>query len=891
MQDNMGQIWQALIENLTREKIIRAKDNNDGNISIVVESAEQKKRIGNFLPNLTKKNFDETRAYRLTSAHSSLDNKPENKSQSQTIPPEIPNVETAREFFSHMFDQRVFATLDLNLIFASVNNWEPDNIARFEDNKLFSIAFDAKFVYQMWYNVLQNIYKAFNEVTQEDAQAALEGKKPLTYKELDLVGSIKTFLQECIFLYKFTDPKTDVQRVRLVMDFARLIQFLYPPVIQQVQVEQEHVLIFNKAHFMAYIRQVSGGNLLEIFETDEADSLSLRPILLSNTPSLPPPVKIKILADCSGSMESFIKILKQNIRKIRDKLAEKFPEATFEVIIFNNAITRRFTYTMINAPSLVRDLEGVKATGDTALHHSIQIVLQEIFVAEQVEPSNTIFIVFTDGEETVLEKTKIPAMQDAIQQQLSSFERNGCRRPQVVEFGMGIQFKESESARNTLEKLAEKTDGKLYLIEKMQEMLDELFSQKNLQKMQTVRQILELLIQHDQGKWQYQIPLEASGEPQMPEIIIPVPKNQEVKITIAGNEFSMTADPAKLHESAIDDLSSGKGKEKIPDLVDDEEIKAKQPEPVLIEALRPEKEKEKIPDRDDKEPKEKEVDEEEHESVTLRLNVDIKHEELELGRRLGAGGFGEVFQATYQGQDVAVKCLLNPTYTGGALDELKQEAGIMNKLRSDFVVQIIGVCIESPHFCIVMEYLPQGNLYNLLHSKEDLSWEQRCVYAQDIANGLRYLHKQGILHRDLKSFNVLLTKDKHAKLCDFGLALARTETMATLAVETRQQLGTPYWMAPETLSVKAKYSKKSDVYGMGIVFFEIAAREIPYAGTDPMIVLNEVQKGVRPDVPNETPRKFANIMTWCWEQKPTRRPQAKDVVEKLEKCKTQLGNK
>lgn len=168
----------------------------------------------------------------------------------------------------------------------------------------------------------------------------------------------------------------------------------------------------------------------------------------------------------------------------------------------------------------------------------------------------------------------------------------------------------------------------------------------------------------------------------------------------------------------------------------------------------------------------------------------IHFKELTLGRRLGGGGFGTVFEATHHGETVAVK-VLNLLDSAHVAD-FRKEAETMIRLHHPRVVQLYCVCLENP-FVLVMELMPGGSLTDLLHSQEQLSWDERIRIGTDIASGLAYLHRQGIVHCYLKSLNVLLDKERRAKLTDFGMSRIKNSN-STYGTAVITSLA---WTAPE----------------------------------------------------------------------------------------------
>ncbi|MBS0357818.1 MAG: protein kinase [Proteobacteria bacterium] len=272
-------------------------------------------------------------------------------------------------------------------------------------------------------------------------------------------------------------------------------------------------------------------------------------------------------------------------------------------------------------------------------------------------------------------------------------------------------------------------------------------------------------------------------------------------------------------------------------------------------------------------------------NTSFELNFSISYSDLKFGDKIGEGSYGEVHSGTWEYNAVAIKKLKLTNYNQSALEELENEAKVMAKMRSDYLVQLKGITMQKPNFCLVMELMPKGSLDNLLYNaKNDLPWSMRYRLAMDITTGIYHLHNQNILHRDLKSMNILLTNEGRAKLCDFGLAKVKATTR-TQTSKPSKSVGTIPWMAPEILVLNAKFSTKSDIYALAMVFWEIAAREQPYAQvTEESIIKDAIKEGERAEIPEKTPKKFAELIRLCWTQKPEERPEAIEVLRKLESC-------
>ncbi|MEA2097023.1 MAG: protein kinase, partial [Candidatus Cloacimonadota bacterium] len=270
------------------------------------------------------------------------------------------------------------------------------------------------------------------------------------------------------------------------------------------------------------------------------------------------------------------------------------------------------------------------------------------------------------------------------------------------------------------------------------------------------------------------------------------------------------------------------------------------------------------------------------------MSLVISYKKIKKLQKIGGGGSGIVYKGRWQNTYVAIKQLTLMELDPKAEVEFTREASIMSALRHPNIVEFYGVCLE-PECCIVMEYMTSGSLHKLLHSDEEITWELRERIALDIAQGLDYLHENNVVHRDLKSLNILLDENKRAKLTDFGLSKERTDT--TLAPTTKN-IGTPGWMPPEILmdeedsihqGIKTEYTKKADIYSYGIILWEISSRKVPFAeAKHNMEIMKSVVKGIRPEIPLDCPIKFSNLIQRCWTQRPEERPDISEVEKELE---------
>jgi len=256
---------------------------------------------------------------------------------------------------------------------------------------------------------------------------------------------------------------------------------------------------------------------------------------------------------------------------------------------------------------------------------------------------------------------------------------------------------------------------------------------------------------------------------------------------------------------------------------------------------------------------------------------------------LGRGGFGEVFVGSYAGEDVAVKVLHSEM--AGVEEEWSKEVEVMAALRHPRILRMFGACFVPKQRMIISELMPKGDLSSLLRSSSarDLPWSIKLQIAFDIAAGLSYLHGKHILHRDLKSLNILLDDRLRAKVSDFGLTKIKTCSMASTTIHKGGAVGTVLWMAPELFGRKVKYSEASDVYAFGMICLELMTHKYPFEddleGRDVNAVVPQwVTQGERPDVPDgaDIPSFFKKIMQDCWSANVGDRPTMSVIEKELE---------
>ncbi|KAF9430560.1 hypothetical protein BGZ76_000798 [Entomortierella beljakovae] len=264
---------------------------------------------------------------------------------------------------------------------------------------------------------------------------------------------------------------------------------------------------------------------------------------------------------------------------------------------------------------------------------------------------------------------------------------------------------------------------------------------------------------------------------------------------------------------------------------------------------------------------------------------EISYDQLTIGKKLGSGGFKDCYAGKYNGEDVAIGELRVKNFTDTDITEIKHEINVLKQLRHENIVRFVGVCTNVRHLCIVTELCEHGDLYDHMRKVRRPTFGKMIMYMHDIALACSYLHtrRPSIIHRDLKSMNILISSDDRAKINDFGLARIRTRPNASM----HTQCGTPNWQAPEFWTSNPRYTEKVDVYACGLIFWEIlswAELGYPYHNlTEHQLYEAVKEKDVRPPVDKlrKYPQSLISLIQDMWRTDPRKRPSMSLVVDRL----------
>ncbi|XP_019185409.1 PREDICTED: calcium/calmodulin-regulated receptor-like kinase 2 [Ipomoea nil] len=258
---------------------------------------------------------------------------------------------------------------------------------------------------------------------------------------------------------------------------------------------------------------------------------------------------------------------------------------------------------------------------------------------------------------------------------------------------------------------------------------------------------------------------------------------------------------------------------------------------------------------------------------------------------LGQGSFGPVYKAAMPtGGVVAVKVLATDSKQGER--EFQTEVTLLGRLHHRNLVNLVGYCVDKGERMLIYEFMSNGSLANLLYSTErTLSWEGRLQIALDISHGIEYLHDGAVppvIHRDLKSANVLLDHAMRAKVADFGLSREEVKDGSNSGLK-----GTFGYIDPAYISTN-KFTTKSDIYSFGVILFELITAIHPHqnlmeyvnlAAMSPDGVDEILDKQLVGTCNVEEVRNLAAIAHKCLHKTPRKRPPIGDVSHAILKIK------
>jgi len=268
----------------------------------------------------------------------------------------------------------------------------------------------------------------------------------------------------------------------------------------------------------------------------------------------------------------------------------------------------------------------------------------------------------------------------------------------------------------------------------------------------------------------------------------------------------------------------------------------------------------------------------------------VPWDEVVKGEQLGIGASGVVSKGYWNKPqpeapvELAIKELRFgfDQWQKETLEQFLVEIKLMSALVHDNIVQLLGIAYEesSRTIYLLAELMEYGSMRDLISSRgSNLPWKLRIKLAKDAAKGIAYLHSRKVIHRDLKSQNLLVNSKWVCKVADFGISTVKSHT------RTMTCIGTPVYMAPEVIS-KSKYSEKADVYSFGIFLIELYTGAYPYSEdaykswNNAQLMFQIIQNNLRPDV-SSLPGTLQQLVLDCLSEDPRLRPTFPEIVVRL----------
>ncbi|GBC05823.1 hypothetical protein RclHR1_06450001 [Rhizophagus clarus] len=258
--------------------------------------------------------------------------------------------------------------------------------------------------------------------------------------------------------------------------------------------------------------------------------------------------------------------------------------------------------------------------------------------------------------------------------------------------------------------------------------------------------------------------------------------------------------------------------------------------------------------------------------------------------KIGSGSFGEVYKASLANRGlVALKMIFNEhlNIEDDVINKFIEELKLLRKI--DYhqnINRILGITKDAKlNYILVLEYANEGNLREYLKEKfTSLEWSDKIQMALNIANGLKFLHSKEIIHRDLHSKNILVN-DRKLSIADFGLSKSLAEA-TTNSVSNKR--GIIEYIEPQCLGdIMYKKDKKSDIYSLGVLLWEISSGKPPFSGCPRELLKDHIKDGYRATPIEGTPSKYQTLYQECWDGEPKSRPNIEEVNEILSQLNTE----
>ncbi|CAG8463672.1 17327_t:CDS:2 [Racocetra persica] len=243
----------------------------------------------------------------------------------------------------------------------------------------------------------------------------------------------------------------------------------------------------------------------------------------------------------------------------------------------------------------------------------------------------------------------------------------------------------------------------------------------------------------------------------------------------------------------------------------------------------------------------------------------------QLGECLGKGAVSSVYRALNweTGEAVAVKQIKLSSIPKSELTFIMTEIELLKNLNHPNIVKYKDYVKSKEHLNIILEFCENGSLHNICRKFGKFPENLVAVYIKQVLEGLRYLHDQGVIHRDIKGANILATKEGFVKLADFGVATTKSDSNV---------VGSPYWMAPEIIELSGA-TTSSDIWSVGCVVVELLEGKPPYHHLDPMPALFRIVQDEHPPLPETASPVVKDFLMQCFQKDSNLRVSARKLLK------------
>ena len=267
-----------------------------------------------------------------------------------------------------------------------------------------------------------------------------------------------------------------------------------------------------------------------------------------------------------------------------------------------------------------------------------------------------------------------------------------------------------------------------------------------------------------------------------------------------------------------------------------------------------------------------------------RGHATIKESDIKYHEQIGRGASGDVYRITWKSKkfgkiQAAAKKI--PIIKDGNIEEkFGNEINYLQSLSHPNIIAYYGHITTPDHLIIITEYATKGTLYDNLNGRNHLPPKLKHKWATQAVKGIKYLQDKNILHRDLKSINLLIDSDDNLKICDFGIARDLTSTKTTKSLK-----GSIKYIPPEVFhfNSNSKLSPKADIFAFGIILWELETCQEPYEGLGFERIMWLVgHDNHRPAIPASCPDVLRELMQECWDKDREKRPEPEEILTKLD---------